>query len=182
MTAASPAARWSARPEAAAGRHRGRARRRRRGLQDRPAQPLADGLRQAGRGVRPERRHLRLRHPVVQHDDVDGPADAEHPALLRPVRARGHGERIRDKFARSRKKGMWMGGCPPLGYEVKDRKLVINEAEAVQSAGSSSASSRSARPRSWSANCRRRGRPYQSRQPDRQEGSLPAAEQPGLYR
>ncbi len=40
------------------------------------------------------------------------------------------GERIRDKFAASRRKGMWMGGHPPLGYEVKDRKLVVNEAEA----------------------------------------------------
>ena len=35
------------------------------------------------------------------------------------------GERIRDKFAASRKKGMWMGGTPPLGYDVKDRKLVV---------------------------------------------------------
>jgi DNA invertase Pin-like site-specific DNA recombinase len=40
------------------------------------------------------------------------------------------GERIRDKFAASRRKGMWMGGTVPLGYEVKDRKLVINEEEA----------------------------------------------------
>mgnify|MGYP002631352323 FL=1 len=40
------------------------------------------------------------------------------------------GERIRDKIAASRKKGMWMGGTVPLGYDVKDRKLVINEAEA----------------------------------------------------
>lgn len=40
------------------------------------------------------------------------------------------GERIRDKFAASRKKGMWMGGYPPLGYDIKDRKLVVNEAEA----------------------------------------------------
>src|SRR5438874_5265960 len=40
------------------------------------------------------------------------------------------GERIRDKFAASRKKGMWMGGFVPLGYDVKDRKLVVNEAEA----------------------------------------------------
>ena len=40
------------------------------------------------------------------------------------------GERIRDKFAASRKKGMWMGGSPPLGYEVKDRKLVVNADEA----------------------------------------------------
>jgi DNA invertase Pin-like site-specific DNA recombinase len=40
------------------------------------------------------------------------------------------GERIRDKFAASRKRGMWMGGFVPMGYDVKDRKLVVNEAEA----------------------------------------------------
>ena len=40
------------------------------------------------------------------------------------------GERIRDKIAASKKKGMWMGGNPPLGYDVRDRKLVVNEAEA----------------------------------------------------
>ena len=37
------------------------------------------------------------------------------------------GERIRDKIAASKKKGMWMGGFVPLGYNVKDRKLVIND-------------------------------------------------------
>jgi hypothetical protein len=40
------------------------------------------------------------------------------------------GERIRDKIAASKKKGMWMGGNPPLGYDVGDRKLVVNEPEA----------------------------------------------------
>jgi site-specific DNA recombinase len=40
------------------------------------------------------------------------------------------GERVRDKIAASKKKGMWMGGWPPLGYDVKERKLVINEDEA----------------------------------------------------
>src|SRR3954471_23266831 len=40
------------------------------------------------------------------------------------------GERIRDKIAASKKKGMWMGGQPPLGYDVKDRKLVVNMQEA----------------------------------------------------
>jgi site-specific DNA recombinase len=40
------------------------------------------------------------------------------------------GERIRDKIAASKKKGLWMGGLPSLGYDVKDRKLVVNEAEA----------------------------------------------------
>lgn len=43
-------------------------------------------------------------------------------------------ERIRDKFAASKRKGMWMGGVPPLGYDVHNRKLEINpdEAEIVQ--------------------------------------------------
>ena len=40
------------------------------------------------------------------------------------------GERIRDKIAASKAKGMWMGGNVPLGYDVKDRKLIVNEAEA----------------------------------------------------
>jgi DNA invertase Pin-like site-specific DNA recombinase len=44
------------------------------------------------------------------------------------------GERVRDKIAASKKKGMWMGGVPPLGYGVQDRKLVVipNEAETVR--------------------------------------------------
>lgn len=44
------------------------------------------------------------------------------------------GERIRDKIAASKKNGMWMGGYPPLGYDVRDRKLVItsHEAETVR--------------------------------------------------
>jgi DNA invertase Pin-like site-specific DNA recombinase len=41
------------------------------------------------------------------------------------------GERIRDKVAASKAKGMWMGGVVPLGYQVKERKLVIDDAEAA---------------------------------------------------
>jgi len=40
------------------------------------------------------------------------------------------GERIRDKIAASKRKGMWMGGIVPLGYEVCDRRIVIDEREA----------------------------------------------------
>ena len=40
-------------------------------------------------------------------------------------------ERIRDKFAASRAKGIWMGGVPPLGYDVQARKLVVNEPAAA---------------------------------------------------
>lgn len=41
-------------------------------------------------------------------------------------------ERVRDKIRASKAKGLWMGGNPPLGYDIKDKKLVINEAEAQQ--------------------------------------------------
>ena len=40
------------------------------------------------------------------------------------------GERIRDKITASKKKGMWMGGVPPIGYDVENRRLVPNEREA----------------------------------------------------
>src|SRR6059058_1246882 len=39
------------------------------------------------------------------------------------------GERIRDKIAASKQKGMWMGGVPPLGYRAKDHKLIVVETE-----------------------------------------------------
>jgi DNA invertase Pin-like site-specific DNA recombinase len=42
------------------------------------------------------------------------------------------GERIRDKIAASKRKGMWMGGTLPFGYDVCERKLVINAQEAAQ--------------------------------------------------
>src|SRR6202142_3107476 len=40
------------------------------------------------------------------------------------------GERIRDKIAASKKKGIWMGGLVPLGYDLEDRKLVPSPKEA----------------------------------------------------
>ena len=41
------------------------------------------------------------------------------------------GERIRDKIAASKRKGLWMGGVVPMGYRVDNRKLVIDEEEAT---------------------------------------------------
>lgn len=40
------------------------------------------------------------------------------------------GERIRDKVAASKRKGMWMGGFIPMGYDLRDRKLLVNQKEA----------------------------------------------------
>src|SRR4051794_40538582 len=39
-------------------------------------------------------------------------------------------ERIRDKIAASKRKGLWVGGMAPLGYDTKNRKITVNEAEA----------------------------------------------------
>jgi site-specific DNA recombinase len=39
-------------------------------------------------------------------------------------------ERIRDKIAASKRKGLWVGGMAPLGYDTKDRKIIVNDAEA----------------------------------------------------
>jgi len=39
-------------------------------------------------------------------------------------------ERIRDKISASKRKGLWVGGMAPLGYDTKDRKITVNEAEA----------------------------------------------------
>src|SRR6516164_3290769 len=41
------------------------------------------------------------------------------------------GERIRDKIAASKRKGMWMGGRVPLGYALQDGRLVVREEEAA---------------------------------------------------
>ncbi|HWL69280.1 MAG TPA: recombinase family protein [Geminicoccus sp.] len=42
------------------------------------------------------------------------------------------GERVRDKFAASRARGLWRGGPVPLGYTVRDRRLVVDEDEAAR--------------------------------------------------
>ena len=69
------------------------------------------------------------------------------------------GERIRDKIAASKAKGMWMGGNVPLGYDVRERKLIVNDAEAetVRMIFQPLRGTRigpAARPRTRSARCR----------------------------
>jgi DNA invertase Pin-like site-specific DNA recombinase len=41
------------------------------------------------------------------------------------------GERIRDKIAAAKRKGLWMGGCAPLGYDIREQRLIVNPAEAA---------------------------------------------------
>ena len=48
-------------------------------------------------------------------------------------------ERIRDKISASKRKGLWVGGMAPLGYDTKDRKITVNKAEAETGSEPSSA-------------------------------------------
>ena len=90
-TAASPAAPWSGRrSKRLLADIAGRPRRHRGGLQGRPPDAIARRLRQDRRGLRRQGRVVRFGHAGVQHDHLDGAADAQHAAVLRPVRARGH--------------------------------------------------------------------------------------------
>ena len=77
--------------QAAAGRRRGGQGRRHRRLQDRPPDPLAWPTSPRSSSVLDEQGvSLRVDHPGVQHHHQHGPADAQHAAVVRPVRARGH--------------------------------------------------------------------------------------------
>ena len=92
------------------------------------------------------------------------------------------GERIRDKFAASRKKGMWMGGFVPLGYDVKDRKLVVNEAEAETVRRIFERFTKTGSVTELVRALRDEGCARQARAPDRQELRLPALPEPHLHR
>ena len=54
------------------------------------------------------------------------------------------GERIRDKAAASKRKGIWMGGAVPLGYRVQDRPFSLSKVKRSSSAASFAAISKSA--------------------------------------
>ena len=68
--------------------------------------------------------------PAVQYHHLDGQADAECVALFRPVRARGHRRAHPRQNCSLQAQGHVDGGVPPLGYEVRERRLVINPTEA----------------------------------------------------
>jgi site-specific DNA recombinase len=77
------------------------------------------------------KRLLRVGHPAVQHHHLDGAADAERPAVLRAVRARGHRRAHPRQDRRQQAQGDVDGRGAALGYDVENRLLVINEAEAA---------------------------------------------------
>jgi hypothetical protein len=74
---------------------------------------------------------LRPHHPAVQHHLLHGTIDLERALSFAQFEREVAGERIRDKIAASKRKGMWMGGTVPLGYDSQDRKLIVNPAEAA---------------------------------------------------
>ena len=91
-------------------------------------------------------------------------------------------ERIRDKIAARAQKGMFMGGNVPLGYEVKDRKLVVIEPTPRSCAAIFERFVRIGSATVLARELRQRGRPDQARQARRQGLPLQAAEQPDLPR
>ena len=116
---------------AAAGRHRGRQGRLRGRLQGRPPEPQPAGLRPDHGDVRAAQRVVRQRDAAVQHGHVDGPADAERAALVRPVRA-GDDQRADTRQDRRRApQGQVVGRHAGSGLRRRRRpKLVVNEDEA----------------------------------------------------
>jgi site-specific DNA recombinase len=102
------------------------------------------------------------------------------------------GERIRDKIAASKRKGMWMGGVPPLGYDVENRRLVPNEREAklirhifqrfVELGSSTDAGQGAETGRRDVEGVDHAGRQDPRWQADRQGPDLQAAQQPDLPR
>ena len=72
------------------------------------------------------------------------------------------GERIRDKIAASKTKGMWMGGTLPLGYDVSDRKLSSTRPRPRRCGTSSALSRTGLGPRARSASFERRGHRQQA--------------------
>src|SRR6516225_1768552 len=68
----------------------------------------------------------------IDHADICALALGLQETLLGPrtIEREVIGERIRDKIAASKQKGMWMGGVPPLGYRVEDRRLSVIDSEA----------------------------------------------------
>src|SRR5262249_15648173 len=67
-------------------------------------------------------------HSAIQHKHEHGAVDPKLLSFAQFERELA-GERIRDKIAASKKKGVWMGGLPPLGYDVQGRKLEVNADE-----------------------------------------------------
>ncbi len=92
------------------------------------------------------------------------------------------GERIRDKFAASRRKGMWMGGWAPLGYDVKDRKLDDKRVRGRTCPVDLRAICEDGLGHEAGEGARRRGCGRQARQADRQGRALQDPEQPALCR
>jgi hypothetical protein len=77
------------------------------------AQP--GGLLEDGRSLRAVRRFVRFSDPAVQHHDLDGPADAQHPAVVRAVRARGHRRTYPRQDCRQQGQGPMDGRCAAAG-------------------------------------------------------------------
>ena len=167
---------------AAPRRHRRGAGRRGRRLQDRPAVALADGLLKLVDVF--DRAGVTFVSVTQSFNTTTSMGRLTLNILLsfaqfeREVTA----ERIRDKIRASRQKGMFMGGNVPLGYEVRDRKLVVVDADAAVVRNIFERFVRIGSATVLARELRARRRAHQARQARRQGLPLQAAEQPDLPR
>jgi hypothetical protein len=83
-----------------------------------------------GMSMAPLRRLLCVGDAGLQRHHLEGTPDLERASVLRQVRVRGHRRAHTRRLRPPRNKGMWMGGCVPLRYDAKDRKLSLNKDEA----------------------------------------------------
>ena len=148
---------------------------------DRLSRSLMD-FSEAGRGVRPERRDLRLGHAVLQHHHLHGAADAEHPAQLRPVRARGDGRAHPRQGPRQPDEGHVDGRMPAVRLRGERPQAGHQRGRCRACPLDLRALPRDRLGNGTGAGTGEAGRPDQPRQPDRQEVPLSAAEQPRPHR
>ena len=101
-----------------------------RGLQGRPADPLARRFRQADRAVR--RPCVSFVSVTQSFNTTSSMGRLTLNILLSFAQFEREviGERVRDKIAASKRKGIWVGGPVPLGYAAVDKKVVVVPAEA----------------------------------------------------
>ncbi len=105
---------------------------RRRGrLQGRSPQPLASRFREADGALQPAGASFVSVTQNFSTADAMGRLTLNMLMSFAEFEREMIGERTRDKIAAARRKGKWTGGPVPLGYTVKDKRLLVDEAEAV---------------------------------------------------
>ena len=104
------------------------------GVVQTPLEHAANRVARHSRPVEPALPFLHHGHLEVQHDQLDGAAHLEHPAVFAQFEREIISERTQDKMSAARRKGKWVGGQPVLAYDVALRggRLIVNAEEAAR--------------------------------------------------